>query len=66
MICESSGFSDEWEKIIRVQHIKIIFSVSMLIVLQEIYIYISYNLYRHVVSYYLNFFLYFLVLVLKT
>ena len=28
MICESSGFSDEWEKIVRVQHIKIIFSVS--------------------------------------
>ena len=36
MICESSGFSDEWEKIVRVQHIKMIFSVSMLIVLQEI------------------------------
>ena len=38
MICESSGFSDEWEKIVRVQHIKIILSVSMLIVVQEIYI----------------------------
>jgi len=42
VICESSGFSDEWEKIVRIQHIKIIFSVSMLIILQEIYIYIYY------------------------
>ena len=38
----SSGLSDKWEKILRRQHIKIIVSVCMLVVIQEIYLYISF------------------------